>query len=101
MRAGDAERALITRYDNEIWDTCALDIADEGGLEYDDLAPILGVSREMISKITASAVFKLKKALELDSVSLAATERRKTPVKNSKAPAARFHDQRAPKYSKT
>ena len=45
----------------ELKDTCALDVADRGGISREEIAQLMNISREMVRKIEESALTKIKK----------------------------------------
>lgn len=52
--------------DLEVWEmteTCALDVADRGGITLEDVGNILNLTRERIRQVEQSGVNKLKLAL--------------------------------------
>jgi hypothetical protein len=46
-------------------DTCALDVADRGGATQNELAELLGVTRQRIDQIERKAVKRLRRSLAL------------------------------------
>lgn len=58
--------------DLEVWEmseTCALDVADRGGITLEDVGNLLNLTRERIRQVERSGIEKLKNALgdEADS----------------------------------
>jgi hypothetical protein len=55
--------------DKEIWelsDTCALDVADRGGITLEDVGVIMNLTRERIRQVETRGLLKLRQTAELD-----------------------------------
>jgi Sigma-70, region 4 len=58
--------------DKEIWElkyTCALDVADLGGITLEDVGQIMNLTRERIRQVEARGLVKLRVATDDDSLS--------------------------------
>lgn len=58
--------------DKEIWElkyTCALDVADQGGITLEDVGQIMNLTRERIRQVEARGLLKLREAAETDGAS--------------------------------
>jgi len=55
--------------DKEIWEleeTCALDVADKGGITLEEVGAIMNLTRERIRQVETRGLFKLREATEQD-----------------------------------
>lgn len=55
--------------DKEIWeisDTCALDVADKGGITLEEVGAIMNLTRERIRQVETRGLLKLREAVEDD-----------------------------------
>jgi hypothetical protein len=57
--------------DKEIWDleyTCALDVAEKGGITLEEVGAIMNLTRERIRQVETRGLMKLREATEADPV---------------------------------
>lgn len=63
LDVGEESGTVKLNFEGELWDmpeTCALDVADRGGVTLEDVGRILGLTRERIRQIEVGALVKLK-----------------------------------------
>jgi hypothetical protein len=66
--AGEAEAAMMALLSGEWNDTCALDVADRGGIEDSAIALILGSTPKRVTQISAEALYRARSKIAADSV---------------------------------
>lgn len=55
--------------DKEIWElqyTCALDVADKGGITLEDVGDIMNLTRERVRQVETSGLLKIREATEAE-----------------------------------
>jgi hypothetical protein len=66
--AGEAEAAMMALLSGEWNDSCALDVADRGGIEDSAIALILGSTAKRVTQISAEALYRARGKIAADSV---------------------------------
>jgi ABC-type transporter Mla MlaB component len=66
--AGEAEEAMRAFLDGEWLDTCALDVADRGGVDDGAIAMMLGSTAKRVTQISAEALYRARGKIAADSV---------------------------------
>jgi hypothetical protein len=65
---GEAEEAMRAFLAGEWDDSCALDVADRGGIEDAAIALILGSTAKRVTQISAEALYRARGKITADSV---------------------------------
>jgi hypothetical protein len=75
-RTKHKDRRMALRQEHGVTHTCAIDVANEhpGGLDLDDIAEIMGVSRERVRQIEQLALCKMSRCEHTKTVSDEMTE---------------------------
>ena len=55
-----AVEAIEARYECGAWETCALDVADDGGCSDRGAGLLLGITEQMVSQVVANAAFRFR-----------------------------------------
>ena len=66
--AAEAEAAMVSFLEGGWVDTCALDVADRGGVDDQAIATMLGSSAKRVTQISAEALYRARGKIAADSV---------------------------------